>query len=457
MSKIQVKIINKTTLEICEEAHIGDIIDLEELTRVDTTLIEEAINLQRDKIYEKKLEEQKQIERKLHEAEITKLNTKLEELSRQNELNLKTKEQELLTKYQEEITALKMEIAKLKLDSENNTKNNETNIQLRLNEQEKTLVLKYNEQITKLKNELEILKQTQESKIKEIMAQTNALHLEELTKQKEELSKIIKEKEELIQTLQRQKASLNVKQTGEDLESWCNNEVLSYMQTGLFNCTWKKDNEVVRDDGEEKGSKADFIFKIFTTNEHKLDELLASICLEMKDENPDSVNKKTNASYFKALDKNRNKKGCRYAVLVSNLETDKPNDLPIYKVLEYEDMYVVRPAYMMTFLNMIVSLTTRFSQLILTKTKEDLELKNQTLLMEEFNSLKETYLDKPLASLQTILEDVYKKTETIKKAASMIDDDCEKIKSSYIRNIEEKLRKFEIKLNGITKKMDGEN
>ena len=84
---MKVKIINKTTLEICEEAHIGDIIDLEELTRVDTTLIEEAINLQKDKIYEKKLEEQKQIERKLHEAEITKLNAKLEELSRQNELD----------------------------------------------------------------------------------------------------------------------------------------------------------------------------------------------------------------------------------------------------------------------------------------------------------------------------------------------------------------------------------
>ena len=28
-------------------------------------------------------------------------------------------------------------------------------------------------------------------------------------------------------------------------------------------------------------------------------------------------------------------------------------DIPIYKVSDYPDMYVVRPAYMMTFLNMI--------------------------------------------------------------------------------------------------------
>lgn len=33
---------------------------------------------------------------------------------------------------------------------------------------------------------------------------------------------------------------MNVKQTGEDLEAWCDNEVNSYMQNGLFNCTWEK-------------------------------------------------------------------------------------------------------------------------------------------------------------------------------------------------------------------------
>ena len=185
--------------------------------------------------------------------------------------------------------------------------------------------------------------------------------------------------------LQRQKASLNVKQTGEDLEAWCNNEVLSYMQNGLFNCTWIKDNKVVKEDDEVKGSKADYIFKIFASEEHLDHELLTSICLDMKDENPDSKNKHTNDSYYKKLDENRNKKNCKYALLVSNLEMDKPNILPIFKVREYPDMYVVRPAYLMVFLNMIASLTTRFRDLILAKESEMLELKDKNDLIEEFN------------------------------------------------------------------------
>ena len=40
--------------------------------------------------------------------------------------------------------------------------------------------------------------------------------------------------------------------------------------------------------------------------------------------------------FYKKLDENRNKKNCKYAVLVSNLEMDKPNSLPIFKVREYE-------------------------------------------------------------------------------------------------------------------------
>ena len=62
----------------------------------------------------------------------------------------------------------------------------------------------------------------------------------ELNKQKDEYEEKLKEKEDTINHLQRAKASMNVKQTGEDLEAWCDNEVTSYMQNGLFNCTCTK-------------------------------------------------------------------------------------------------------------------------------------------------------------------------------------------------------------------------
>ena len=85
---------------------------------------------------------------------------------------------------------------------------------------------------------------------------------------------------------------------GENLEATCNDEMESYMQNGFFNCTWQKDNEVVKNDDEKKGSKADYIFKVYATDEHKPEELLASVCLDMKDENPDSKNKLKNSSHY---------------------------------------------------------------------------------------------------------------------------------------------------------------
>ena len=175
----------------------------------------------------------------------------------------------------------------------------------------------------------------------------------------------------------------------------------------------------------------------------------------MKDENPDSVNKKSNADYYKQLDKNREKKNCKYAVLVSNLEMDKPNILPIFKVREYEDMYVVRPAYLMTFLNMITSLTVRFQELILHKEGEELKLQAKLKLLEEFEDIKKTYLDKPLESLEKAIVEITKNTENISKAIRNIDEQCDKINRTYISQIFDKIERYELKLNrSIVKKLD---
>lgn len=52
------------------------------------------------------------------------------------------------------------------------------------------------------------------------------------------------------------------------------------------------------------------------------------------------------------------------------------------RVCEYQYMYVVRTAYMMTFLNMIASLSTRFVELIIADNNEKLELFNSVELMK---------------------------------------------------------------------------
>ena len=405
MKKVKVIVKDNNTLILDENASAGDYIDLSELNKIDYSVIEKTINEGKDIVYNKKMQEYERVLKLENNKFIEELKNEIKMLKKDSEYLLKEKENEINNKYRDQINYLNNEIDKLKDNK---------------------------------KFEIDLIK---------------ANYKLEINEQKDNYENKLKEKDDRISDILRQKASLNVKQTGEDLETWCNNEVSSYMQNGLFNCTWIKDNKVVKEDDEVKGSKADYIFKIFASEEHQDRELLTSICLDMKDENPDSINKKSNSDYYKQLDKNRIKKECKYAVLVSTLGSDRANDLPMFKVNEYKDMYVVRPGYLMTFLNMIVSLTNRFKELVLVDKKEKLELKNSLDLMEEFNKLKNTYLDKPLEALEKNINDILKQNESIRNASNKISELCDKTINSYIKDIEEKLNKFEIKINKEYKKI----
>ena len=416
--------------------------------------------------------------------EIDKLLGQIESEKNDKQTALTLKEQEVKNEFTEKIAELNREIDVLKstkdAEIEKIHANSQTELEKIKNESSKKyseLEQKYNMLMAQHDNQLKQSKLELENEHNKKMNEMESQYKEQisskdlelvnmkasferekenaLAEQKNKFNDTLKEKEDVINNLQRAKTSMNVKQTGEDLESWCNNEVISYMQNGLLNCTWTKDNEVVKNEDETKGSKADYIFKVFASNKHLETELLAAVCLDMKDENPDSVNKKSNSSYYKQLDKNREKKNCKYAVLVSNLEMDKPNVLPIFKVLEYENMYVVRPAYLMVFLNMIASLTTRFADLLLSKEAEAIALKAKVDLINEFEDIKKTYLDKPLESLEKSIELIASNSESIKKACKNIDEQCDKVNRSYINQIVEKINKFELKLEkGIVKKLE---
>ena len=428
MKEIKVLIKDKNTLVLLEDASSGDYINLSSLNTVDYSNIEEEIEKAKDVIYEKRLSilkeqllKEKEIEVKkeqeINKSEIEKLKLLLQ---REKEDSLNNKDKEII-KLQEEISRLN------------------TLMNLSIEKEILTTKEKYQEEINNLKQKIE----------------RNAFDNEkELLKREIEFNNKLQEKEDIINSLRRQKASLHTKQTGEDLEAWCDNEVKAYMQNGLFNCTWNKDNDAIKNEDETKASKADFIFKIYANNEHNENELLSSVCLEMKDENPDSVNKKTNESHYKQLDKNRNKKNCKYALLVSNLELDKPNDLPIYRVNEYKDMYVVRPAYMMTFLNLITSLTNRFVELININKESQIELKNINELMDEFDKIKNTYLDKPLEVLIKNIDNIKKNNDIVIKASTAIDDTIDAITKNYINMIESKISNFEVKINRAYKRLD---
>ena len=464
--KIKVLVRDKNTLVLDEAAGIGDIIDLTELKEFDSTALEAAIDAGKERVYEQKLNELKQVFNLEKNQEVNKLNAEINLLKNQQQAALKELEHNVENKYKDQINELKNDLISLKNLQEAKLKEIKSNDEL---DKLKALQLKdnaYNELLIQYQNLENKLKLALDAKEKEIKAQyelkvNNLVNEKEILLAKFELEKnkvieetkgsyekIVKEKEDYINALQRQKASLNVKQTGEDLESWCDNTVKEQMQNGFYNCTWEKDNKVIKEEHETKGSKADYIFKIYADKDHDPQELLASVCLEMKDENPDSVVKQTNEHYYAALDKNRNKKACQYAILVSNLEMDnKSNILPVFKVREYENMYVVRPGYLMTFLNMITSLTTRFSELILSKEEEKVSIKDKLSLIEEFNNIKKTYLEKPLDALQKDIEAIIKANEAISNASRKIEDHCNHVISQYINQIDMKLSKFELNIN----------
>jgi len=220
LKKIKVIVKDSNTLIIDESANQGDYIDLSELNEIDYSVIENVINEGKDKVYNKKLEEYKHTLKLENDKLIEGLKNEIKMLKKDSEYLLKEKENEIDNKYRDKINSLSNEIDKIKDNK---------------------------------KFEIDLL---------------HANYKIEINEQKEEYEHKLKEKDDKINEILRQKASLNVKQTGEDLESWCNNEVSGYMQNGLLNCTWIKDNKVVKEDDETKGSKADYIFKVFASEEH---------------------------------------------------------------------------------------------------------------------------------------------------------------------------------------------
>lgn len=183
----------------------------------------------------------------------------------------------------------------------------------------------------------------QAAKDKELAAERMNNLLETHRKEVENL-----EKE--VQVYKDFKARRSVKLLGEDLEQHCYalyNQMLLPVMPG---CTFEKDNDAVKEEGEEKGTKGDFIFKAKENDTEYL-----SIMFEMKNEADVTATKHKNADFFDKLDKDRRKKGCEYAVLVSMLEMD--NDLyngGITVVPGYEKMYVVRPDNFISIITLLV-------------------------------------------------------------------------------------------------------
>lgn len=441
---IKAILLDKNTIRIEENAEAGDLIDLSGLTNIDTTQIENAIREGKDKEYEKQLKKALSDQKSRFELEKDAAIKVAEE--KKNE-KIKLLEKELSNKDADKELALE------RIRGEYKTEIAKYNEQIKSFEKDKELAVK--DAIEKQKIEINRLEQANALKNaekdkaileKEVELENKFKKL--LDEKREEFEKELKEKSAEYDALKVEygvlketKIRMNNKEIGEDLETFSNDVVNKLMQIGFENCTWEKDNDPIRDYGETKGTKADFIFKVFLDEKHE-GEPLTSICLEMKNESIVSDFRMKNSAHYDKLDSDRKKKQCKYALLVSNLEFENENIPPIMKVSNYPDMYMVRPAYLTTFLTIITSLTMKFKDIILADRNKKLELASINDFISEFDKLKNTYLDKPLDSLQKEIEGIKKANSSIQDAVAKINTHCDNVVSKYLNEITDKLDKY---------------
>ena len=241
-------------------------------------------------------------------------------LEKEKEVDIKSAVSKIKEDNQEELEKLKDQLRDLKdqlskKDSDNQLIIKDYQSKLEQAESNKKLELK----------ELELNK---EKEINELKNKNETL----IESHKKELN----QKEEMIAYYRDLKTKMSTKLVGETLEEHCMIEFNKVRMAAFPNAYFEKDNTV-----SKSGSKGDFIFR--ETNSDGVE--LISIMFEMKNENDTTATKHKNEDFLKELDKDRNEKGCEYAVLVSMLEAD--NDYYNAGIVDmsyrYPKMYVVRP------------------------------------------------------------------------------------------------------------------
>lgn len=152
-------------------------------------------------------------------------------------------------------------------------------------------------------------------------------------------------KEEELAYYKDYKLKQSTKMVGESLEEHCEIEFNKIRAAGFQRAYFEKDNAVV------EGGKGDYIFRDFSEDGTEF----VSIMFEMKNESDNTEDKKKNTDFLKKLDKDRNAKGCEYAVLVTVLEAE--NELYNSGIVDmshlYPKMYIVRPNFFISILTVI--------------------------------------------------------------------------------------------------------
>lgn len=230
----------------------------------------------------------------------------------------------------------------------------------------------------------------------------------------------LKDRNDTIERLRDMKARLSTKMIGETLEQHCEIEFNRLRATAFPKAYFEKDNDA------SSGSKGDYIFR-------DLDETgseIVSIMFEMKNENDETATKKKNEDFLKELDKDRNEKGCEYAVLVSLLEPD--NELYNSGIVDmfhrYPKMYVVRPQFFLPIITLLRNAAMNSlkykSELALVRA-QNIDITNFETQLDDFRSsfgrnwrLASDGFEEAVKRIDEAIKDLEKTKEALHKSAN---------------------------------------
>lgn len=328
MKKIKVSIRDEQTLELQEDGLKGDLVDLSSLHDVDIdkstiktvvdSIKQDAFNAEVEKV-RKTIEREKALEAQI---ERQKSLEKIKLIEQEKEAAVKLTEVSVKNATQEDIAKKDVEIAKL----QSQILASQTEKKLAVTEAVNVVEKERDQLISKL--------DAKDIETKLIVTSLEAKHESEL-----------KGKDEIIERYKDFKQKLSTKMLGETLEQHCEIEFNKLRPTAFQNAYFEKDNDA------KSGSKGDYIFREVDSQGVEI----ISIMFEMKNEGDETPTKKKNEDFLTELDKDRNEKGCEYAVLVSLLEAD--NELYNTGIIDvsykYPKMYVIRPQFFIPMITLL--------------------------------------------------------------------------------------------------------
>lgn len=272
-------------------------------------------------------------------------------------------------------------------------------------EEKKTEIQRLNTLVENNKKETEL----------SVIKATNKLK-DEFNEKEDELNKMLAEKEATIKAKETEveyykdlKTKMSTKMVGETLEKHCENSFNSIRMTAFPNAYFEKDNDA------RSGSKGDYIFK-----EEKDGVEIVSIMFEMKNEMDQTEKKHKNEDFLKELDKDRNEKGCEYAVLVSMLEADNDyyNNGIVDMSYRYPKMYVIRPQFfipMITLLRNAAMNSVQYKQELEVVRNQNVDITNFENDLMNFKTAFAKNYDLASRKFNTAIEEIDKSIDHLQK------------------------------------------